>query len=105
MMICPVTTTTIRSAQTSHSPNPHAPKASPGSDSPQEAGVKGSRSTEQPGVGSTGGSTANPVSQEDRAGTSEEGGDPAKRDPNAPASEKRASVEKEGQKPLDPADK
>ena len=37
--------------------------------------------------------------------TGEEGTDPVKNDPEKPASQKREEIEKEGQKPLDPADK
>ena len=95
-----------RTAATTHTPDPHNPKASPGSDSPSEAGIKSSRATER-GPDVLGGSVQKPVSGKgDHAGASEEGGDPAKKgDRDTPAEQKRASIEAEGQKPLDPADK
>ena len=53
-----------------------------------------------------GGTAGGPSGRGDHAGTSEEGTDPAKKgDPNAPAEQKRAGIEREGKKPLDPADK
>ena len=46
------------------------------------------------------------MSSENRSavGTDEEGGDPAKNDPNKPADQKEKETEQMGQKPLDPAD-
>lgn len=75
--------------------------------------MKQSRATDAAEQPDAGGSTQTPVSdlesagvgkhreQEDDTGTQQA----FKQDPNAPAHEKRASVEEQGKKPLDAADK
>ncbi|KAI9710036.1 MAG: hypothetical protein M1828_002224 [Chrysothrix sp. TS-e1954] len=95
-----------RTAATTPQPDPHNPKASPSSDSPQESSVKASRATDR-SPDDVRQSTTKPMSGKgDVAATSEEGTDPAKKGgPNTPDHEKRAAIEREGQKPLDPADK
>ncbi|KAK5953335.1 hypothetical protein OHC33_005903 [Knufia fluminis] len=77
------------------------------SDSPQEGDIKSSRAQDGRAPQESGSSVARPVSEENRAsaGTDEEGGDPAKSDPSKPAEQKKKETLKEGEKPLDPADK
>lgn len=73
--------------------------------SPEHKANVDSRATDEPGVGSTGGSTAKPVDSHDYTGNSEEGQDPAKSDPNESTEQKRKNVLEQGNKPLDAADK
>ncbi|KAL2436937.1 hypothetical protein ABEF95_015525 [Exophiala dermatitidis] len=79
-------------------------KDNPQSGSAQEQGVKSSRATE--GGIQDSASVAKPTSQVGTGGgQDEEGSAPGTKDPNKPAGQKRAEVQKEGMKPLDAADK
>ncbi|EXJ94044.1 hypothetical protein A1O1_02437 [Capronia coronata CBS 617.96] len=79
-------------------------KEGPQSDSPQEQGVKSSRATG--GEVQDTASVAEPTGQVGSGnGQDEEGGAPGTKDPNKSADQKSAEVQKEGMKPLDPADK
>lgn len=77
------------------------------SDSPEEGDIKSSRAQEGRAPQESGSSVAQPVSAGNRSqvGTDEEGGDPAKSDPNKPAEQKKQETLQEGEKPLDAADK
>ena len=82
-----------------------SPKAS---DSAAEGDVKSSRATDGRSP-EKGGSVSNPISKENQeagqVGTDEEGTDPIKSDPHKPAAQKREETLKQGETPLDPADK
>jgi len=77
------------------------------SDSPEEGDIKSSRAQEGRAPQESGSSVARPVSEANQSmnAQDEEGGDPAKNDPSKPAEQKRAETLKEGEKPLDAADK
>jgi len=95
--------TTKGDAQNATSMETPSPKSS---DSQAEGDIKSSRSLDGRNQES-GSSVAKPVDQDQRseAPGDEEGGAPEKKDPNKPAEQKRAEIEKDGMKPLDPADK
>ena len=76
----------------------------PTSDSAAESEVKSSRATESDKSPDTA-SVQNPVSETSTGGQDEEGTDPMKQNPDKPAGEKAKETEKQGQTPLDPADK
>jgi len=97
-----------RSAATTKGDSPNSTniaKDNPQSSSPESKGVNESRGAGG-GLQDTG-SIARPTEQESTRGGQDEvqGSDPVKRDPSKPAEQKREEVEKQGQKPLDAADK
>merc|ERR1711939_196352 len=94
-------TTTKGDTQSATSLGTPSPKPS---DSQAEGSIKSKRATDRPQGQESGSSVAQPVSQKSE-GWDEEGDAPVKRDPSKPAEQKRKEVEKEGQTPLDAADK
>lgn len=96
-----------RSVNTNKADSPQASNIKqdgPQSDSPEEQSIKTSRGKGE-GIQDSA-SVAEPTSQVGSgAGQDEEGGAPGTKDPNKPASQKSAEVQKEGMKPLDAADK
>ncbi|KIX92722.1 uncharacterized protein Z520_11574 [Fonsecaea multimorphosa CBS 102226] len=97
-----------RSATTTKGDAPNASnvaKDNPQSTSGQNKNINESRAAGD--VPQDTASVARPTEQPSSEGGQDEvqGSDPVKRDPNKPAQQKRHEVEKEGQKPLDPADK
>ncbi|KAK5409350.1 hypothetical protein LTR06_006923 [Exophiala xenobiotica] len=87
-------TTTKGDTQSATSLGTSSPKPS---DSQDEGSIKSKRATDKPQDQETGGSCG--------ARWDEEGDAPGKKDPSKPAEQKRKEIEKEGQTPLDPADK
>ncbi|KAK3060255.1 hypothetical protein LTS18_008957 [Coniosporium uncinatum] len=89
-----------------NSPSDTSKATNPQSSSAQGQATNFSRSKDD-ATASESDSVQTPVSNpsESGMGQQEEGREALKMDPNEPAEKKRANVEKEGQKPLDPADK
>ncbi|KIV79929.1 hypothetical protein PV11_07468 [Exophiala sideris] len=93
-------TTTKGDTQNATSLGTSSPKPS---DSEAEGDVKSSRALDGKNQES-GSSLQQPVSQKSQ-GWDEEGNAAGTKDPNKPAGQKKDEILKEGQKPLDPADK
>ena len=101
----PFHTTHLRLASTTKSDVGGTNATHTSSASAAEGDAKSSRSLDST-PDEKGGSASSPVTNPSAGqGQDEEGGDPAKQDPNKSQSEKAEQTEKQGNKPLDPANK